>query len=145
MRDNNVWISDRKSAPPARSFFTGRMPFVHATNSVKAQKETQCSDYNQRTITHRPCALFIYHWSLGTNGIAPLKLGTHYLCPRAVFTGRVQAVTTAREHGCPKWRPWVSKNNTRVHGPCWNTMVTNTAREHGCHFLTLVFTGRGHG
>jgi len=26
-----------------------------------------------------------------------------------------------------------------------DTLVTNTAFEHGCHFLTPVFTGRGHG
>jgi len=71
------------------------------------------------------------------------KLGTHYPCPRAVFTGR------------PKWRP-CSQAWTRPVNRCQKMTSVFTGRvghhqsiEHGpwtrVSFLTPVFTGRGHG
>jgi len=54
-------------------------------------------------------------------------------------------MSTAREHKCPKWRPYarvhrpwtrVSKNDTRVHGPCLWTRAS---------FWTPMFTAHGHG
>ena len=103
----------------------------------------------------------------GRGGTCPqspksLKLGTrrHYPCPRAVstareygrhfwhpcprvskmapvFTGRVghqwltQVLTRTVFRGSPKWRP--------------SSRAVDTDREHRCHFLTPVSTGRGHG
>jgi len=61
----------------------------------------------------------------------------------SVHTTRVY---TGRVHGpCP--RP-VNKNDTSVHSCDFVISVSNMARKHGCHFLTLAFTGRvifGHG
>jgi len=66
----------------------------------------------------------------------------------SVHTNRVcsRAVSTARERGCPKWRPCSPVMDTsrghdtrvrgRVHGP-WTRTSFN--------FCTSVFTGRGHG
>jgi len=77
-----------------------------------------------------------------------LKLGTHYPWTRAVFTDR--------EHGCPKWRPCsraVYTVGTAREHECqkmtpvitghigYTTLVTNTARKHGCLLLTAVFMG----
>jgi len=55
---------------------------------------------------------------------------------------------TAREHGRNFWhpcsRPWKRPVNAGVIRCVLVTSVSNTAREHGCHFLTAVFTGRVH-
>jgi len=66
-------------------------------------------------------------------GIKLLKLGTHYPCPRAVFTGR--------RHG--PWT-WVSKMT-----PVFTSRVGHQCIQHGpwtrVSFLTPMFTGRVYG
>jgi len=111
-----------------------------SSSSVNATQHQHSNSWNTQAHCHRPtvgcaacCGQRHSVCSLTAQNIRSLKVlllsSVHTTCPRAV--------STARGHGCPKWYPCSLA--------ALDTLVTNTAREHGCHFLTLVFTGHGAG